>query len=292
MRVSVIIPTWNRVDRLVRAIESVRSQTVPAHEIIIIDDGSDDATRLTVTRRFPDIRYHYQDNKGVSSARNAGLRMADGDWVALLDSDDQWQPRKLERQLQALRTRPDYRICHSDEIWIRRGRRVNPMKKHAKRGGWIFRYCLPRCIISPSSVLMSRELITTVGGFDESLPACEDYDLWLRVCSICPVLYLDEALIIKHGGHDDQLSLRYWGMDRFRVQALARILDSGGLSAADHQAALQTLLEKVRIIRQGAVKRNNLALAGDYREKQEYYETLLATRYPDTPLLRARESAG
>jgi len=292
MRVSVIIPTWNRVDRLVRAIESVRSQTVPAHEIIIIDDGSDDATRLTVIRRFPDIRYHYQDNKGVSSARNAGLQMAGGDWVALLDSDDQWQPRKLERQLQALQTRPDYRICHSDEIWIRRGRRVNPMKKHAKRGGWIFRYCLPRCIISPSSVLISRELITTLGGFDESLPACEDYDLWLRVCSIYPVLYLDEALIIKHGGHDDQLSLRYWGMDRFRVQALARILDSGGLSAADHQAALQTLLEKVRIIRQGAVKRNNLALAGDYREKQEYYETLLATRYPDTPLLRARESAG
>jgi glycosyltransferase involved in cell wall biosynthesis len=292
MRVSVIIPTWNRAGRLVRAIASVRTQTIPAHEIIIVDDGSKDDTRRVVRNRFPEVRYHYQRHTGVSGARNAGLRMASGDWIALLDSDDEWQPRKLERQLQALQKQPNYRICHSDEIWIRRGRRVNPMKKHAKRGGWIFRYCLPRCVISPSSVIMCRELINRVGPFDESLPACEDYDLWLRVCSIYPALYLDEPLITKHGGHQDQLSLQYWGMDRFRVHALAKILDAGVLSGADRHAALQTILGKIRIIRQGAEKRNNRQLATEYRDKEKYYLTRLAACDAHSPLALTGTFAG
>ena len=275
MRVSVIIPTWNRAERLVQAIDSVCSQTRAAHEIIVVDDGSTDNTREIVASGFSTIRYHYQENRGVSGARNTGLRMAAGDWIALLDSDDQWQPTKLQRQLEALRARPGYRICHTDEVWIRHGRRVNPMKKHAKQGGHIFRHCLPRCVISPSSVLIHREVFARIGAFDESLPACEDYDFWLRLCSIYPVLYLDEPLITKFGGHADQLSQRHWGMDRFRVQALEKIVRSGTLSAADHGATLGMLLEKTAIIQQGAVKRGNHALAHEYRNKRTYYESML-----------------
>ncbi|MGD8312533.1 MAG: glycosyltransferase, partial [Gammaproteobacteria bacterium] len=180
MQISVVIPTWNRASRLAQALESVAGQCLAPHEIIVVDDGSTDDTRALVTGRFGDVHYIYQANGGVSRARNTGIRAATGDWVALLDSDDRWQPAKLERQAAALRQAPASGICHTDEVWIRHGRRVNPMKKHAKRGGDIYRHCLPRCVISPSAVVLHREVLETTGLFDESLPACEDYDLWLR----------------------------------------------------------------------------------------------------------------
>ena len=267
MNISVIIPTWNRAERLGNALQSVFSQSRPPAEVIVVDDGSTDNTREIVHRQFPDARYLFQQNKGVSSARNTGIAAANSDWIALLDSDDHWQPDKLEQHCEQLRAWPDYKICHSDEIWIRNGRRVNPMKKHAKQGGHIFRQCLPLCVISPSAVLIHRDLFNEVGLFDERLPACEDYDLWLRICALHPVLYIDKPLITKTGGHADQLSRRHWGMDRFRIHALENILASNTLDTEIHAAALSTLLEKLAIVINGAIKHGNHALADDYRQK-------------------------
>lgn len=267
MNISVIIPTWNRAERLVNALQSVFSQSLPPAEVIVVDDGSTDNTREIIHRQFPDARYLFQQNKGVSGARNTGIKAASGDWIALLDSDDHWQPDKLEQHCEQLRTWPDYKICHSDEIWIRNGRRVNAMKKHAKQGGHIFRQCLPLCVISPSAVLIHRDLFNEVGLFDERLPACEDYDLWLRICALHPVLYIDKPLITKTGGHADQLSRRHWGMDRFRIHALENILASNTLDTANHAAALSTLLEKLTIVINGAIKHGNHELANDYRQK-------------------------
>ena len=274
MKISVIIPSWNRADRLAAALASVRAQTLAPHEVIVVDDGSTDNTRALLASEFPEVRYIYQQNHGVSHARNTGIRAASGNWIALLDSDDRWKPDKLQRQQQALHANPAYKLCHSDEIWIRNGKRVNPMKKHAKHGGRIFRYCLPLCVISPSAALIQRALLTEVGLFDESLPACEDYDLWLRICARYPVLYVDQPLLIKTGGHADQLSRRYWGMDRFRIQALENILAAGVLDKQDHAAALQTLQEKLAIMIQGAEKRNNHTLAGQYRNSLNKYPGL------------------
>lgn len=271
MKVSVIIPTWNRAHCLASAIDSVCRQTHPASEILVIDDGSTDDTGQLVTARFPDIHYHYQANHGVSHARNTGIRLASSDWIALLDSDDRWHPDKLERQAHALQKNPHHRICHTDEIWIRNGRRVNPMRKHAKHGGHVFRHNLPRCAISPSTVVIRKDLLQAIGNFDEQLPACEDYDLWLRLCARHPVLHLDEALVTRYGGHADQLSRRYWGMDRFRVYALEKIIRSGDLSAGDHAAAVEMLLEKTDIVLQGAVKHDNAGLAREYRDIQARY---------------------
>ena len=271
MNISVIIPTWNRADRLANALQSVFAQSRPPAEVIVVDDGSTDDTRRLVHSQFRDARYIYQQNKGVSSARNTGIQAASGDWIALLDSDDRWQPDKLEQQCEHLRARPDYKICHSDEIWIRNGRRVNPMKKHAKQGGHIFRHCLPLCAISPSAVLIHRDLFKEIGLFDERLPACEDYDLWLRICALHPVLYIDKPLITKTGGHADQLSRRYWGMDRFRIHSLEKLLASNTLDAANHTAALATLLDKLAIVIKGAVKHGNHELANSSREKQQHY---------------------
>ena len=151
-RVSVIIPTFDRISVLPRALDSVLAQTRPAGEVIVVDDGSTDGTAELLERDYPGVTTIRQSNRGVSAARNAGLAAASGDWIAFLDSDDEWRPQKLERQLDALAASvpvradsdlPGTLVCHSDEIWIRNGRRVNPMKKHTKTGGWIFEHNLP-----------------------------------------------------------------------------------------------------------------------------------------------------
>ncbi len=255
--ISVIIPVFNRKDLISRALFSVLKQTFPVHEVIVIDDGSSDATGEVVQQQFPGVKWIEQNHQGVSAARNLGIQRAAGDWIALLDSDDAWVPNKLACQIEALKKAPDHPLCHTNEIWIRHGVRVNPMKKHEKKGGWIFRHCLPRCAISPSASLIKKTLFEEVGYFDETLPVCEDYDLWLRICARYPVLYLDEALTIKYGGHEDQLSRQYWGMDRFRVQALDQILMSGLVQGADQVAACQMLHRKCQLLLKGAIKHQN-----------------------------------
>ena len=255
MEISVVIPAWNRRDRLGRALDSVLAQTLPPREVIVVDDGSSDGTAGFVRRRYPGVRLLVQENHGVSHARNRGIEAARGDWIALLDSDDTWLPEKLARQRERLAAPGAPPVCHADEIWIRHGRRVNPKRRHAKPEGWIFRRCLPLCCVSPSTVLIRRDLFREVGLFDEELPACEDYDLWLRIFCRYPVALAAGPLAIRHGGHPDQLSRRYWGMDRFRIRALCGLLDGAALAPADRAAARAELGRKLDIFQQGARKR-------------------------------------
>ena len=275
MDISVIIPTHNRAHVLDRALDSVLRQSLAPAEVIVVDDGSTDGTEKLMRKRFSSCHYLQQENLGVSSARNQGIKVATGDWLAFLDSDDEWLPSKLAAQKEALNDK-GLRLCHTEEIWIRNGRRVNPMKKHAKAGGWIFRQCLPRCAISPSSVLIHRSLFNDVGLFDESLPACEDYDLWLRICAFNPVLFIETPQITKYGGHTDQLSSRHWGMDRFRIYALEKIIASPQLKPDDRQAAIEILVGKAGIIALGAEKREKWEQVSEYREKQRHYRQLAA----------------
>lgn len=266
--VAVIIPTYNRVATLARALESVYTQSRQADEVCVVDDGSIDGTEALVKDRYPNVVYIKQENSGVSSARNSGVEATTSNYLAFLDSDDEWLPKKLETQLSALQAQPTFRLVHSDEIWIRNGKRVNPMDKHRKRGGELFSDCLSLCVISPSAVVLERALYVELGGFDESLPACEDYDLWLRICSREQVLYIDTPLLRKYGGHEDQLSRQHWGMDRFRVQSLIKLLNSGVLTDEQERLAGVTLLQKAKILRNGAAKRGKT-------ESAEYYEQLL-----------------
>lgn len=275
MEISVIIPTHNRSSTLPRALDSVLAQTLQPHEIIVVDDGSEDTTSRLLAHDYPGCRYLHQTNRGVSSARNLGIANATGKWIALLDSDDAWLPAKLALQSKALEENPGLRICHTEEIWIRNGIRVNPMRKHAKQGGRIFQHCLPLCVISPSSVLLHQSLFAEYGGFDINLPACEDYDLWLRLCAHEEVLFIEQPLTVKYGGHEDQLSRRHWGMDRFRVQALEKILQSTRLSEADRRAALAVLVKKAGILAQGAEKRSQHCRAAHYRRLQSDYRAQL-----------------
>jgi glycosyltransferase involved in cell wall biosynthesis len=254
-KVTVIIPTYNRKVCVQEAIESVLAQTYEEFELIVVDDGSTDGTGEVLKRYEKRLLYLYQANQGVSAARNNGLVLAQGEFIAFLDSDDLWLPKKLAIQIAFMDQHPHAQICYTDELWIRRGVRVNPKKRHAKHSGEIYPHCLPLCIISPSSVLMRRGLFEQVGGFDPGLPVCEDYDLWLRVAARFPVYFIPQRLIVKRGGHPDQLSRRAWGNDRYRVMALTKILELGVLTPELHRLTIQELHRKVRVLINGYLKR-------------------------------------
>lgn len=275
MRISVVIPTYNRKTPLERALNSVFSQTLEPLEVIVVDDGSSDGSADLVRRTFPQATYIYQENAGVSAARNTAIRLANGEWLAFLDSDDEWLPGKLEAQSQAIQEQAECRLCHTEEIWIRNGTRVNAMKKHSKRGGHIYQHCLPLCAISPSSAMIRADLFKDIGLFDETLPACEDYDLWLRICAREAVCFVESPQIKKYGGHEDQLSRQHWGMDRFRIQALENILHLPELSPDDQIATLKILAKKARIMAQGAEKRGHSDRASHYRQIQSHSELRL-----------------
>jgi pentatricopeptide repeat protein len=210
-----------------------------------------------------------QENSGVSRARNLGIRIARGRYLSFLDSDDLWLREKLETQVRFLDTNPHYAICYTDELWVRRGRLVNPKKVHAKYSGWIFDRCLPLCIISPSSAVMRREVLDAVGDFDEDLPVCEDYDLWLRIASRFPVFFIDKKLIVKRGGHADQLSNRSWGNDRYRVAALEKQLSQNHLKPHERTAALEMLRKKCLILANGCFKRGRIERGMKYMALME-----------------------
>ena len=265
--ISVIIPTYNRAHLLPRALDSILRQSCLPNEIIVVDDGSTDDTSVLMTSVYPEIVFIQQSNTGVSCTRNVGIKRASGDWIAFLDSDDEWCPEKLEVQMNTLYKNPELKICHTNEIWIRNGTRVNPKKKHKKFGGWIFQKCLPLCCISPSSVIIHKSIFDEAGLFDDSLLVCEDYDLWLRITARNPVLYIEKPLLRKYGGHNDQLSRKYWGMDRFRIKSLEKIIYSKELSESDENAAKKMLTEKIHIFIQGAQKRGNKKEVRKFKEQ-------------------------
>ena len=266
MNISVIIPTFNRKETLKRAIQSVVMQSYTPYEIIVIDDGSDDGTKEWLKDNYPDVKYIYQMNSGVSSARNKGIKFARGDWIALLDSDDEWLPSKLKDQAYEIELNPAAKFLHTNEIWIRNGVRVNQMKKHKKYGGYIFEKCLDICRISPSSVLIKKDIFDEIGMFDETLKVCEDYDLWLRFASKYPVHFLDQPLIKKYGGHSDQLSKVDDGIESYRIRSLKKILNSGILNKKQKAITKDVLVKKMYIYAKGLEKRNKIRELNDTKK--------------------------
>ena len=282
--VSVIIPTYNREKFISECVQSVLAQTLPARGIIIVDDGSTDATYNilrdlgfnSLSTKKTVLRYFFQQNRGVSSARNLGIKEARSDYIALLDSDDLWLKSKLDRQVSAFRNdTQSSRLCHTDEIWIRNGVRVNQHKKHKKHGGNVFQSCLKLCCISPSSAMMHRSVFEDFGFFDEDLPACEDYDFWLRYSAKEDVNFIDETLIIKKGGHSDQLSGAHWGMDRFRIYSIEKILKEPDLTLVQKTEAIHEVILKLEILINGSQKRQKFAYAENMLQKKQHWEAIL-----------------
>ena len=278
--VSIVIPTHNRWPMVGEAVESVLAQTASRYELIVVDDGSTDETPRRLRDYGARITVLAQSRRGVAAARNLGVRHASGSYLAFLDSDDLWHPRKLQRQLGFMEGNPAVEICQTDEIWIRTGVRVNPRNKHRKPSGDIFRASLDLCLVSPSAVMMRRELFERAGGFDESLPVCEDYDLWLRIARDTEIPLVPEALVTRRGGHADQLSRSTWGFDRFRVTAIANLIEAG-LDPEKAGWALEAMTKKVTILAKGARKRGNEAMARAYEERLRQMSRLVGLHAPD-----------
>ena len=272
-KISVVIPTLNRINTLQRALDSVINQTYKPAEIIVVDNGSSDGTLKFLREQYPKITILTENKIGVSSARNKGIKKSINQWIALLDSDDAWHPRKLEIQTSMLDSAlKEYNLIHTDEVWFRNNKHINQMKKHKKQGGYIFERCLSLCCISPSSVLFKKNILDKVGLFDESLPVCEDYDMWLKICSSEEVLFVQDKLTYKYGGHKDQLSKSYWGMDRFRIKSIENIIKNFDLTYKQKKQAKKELIKKLKIIINGAFKRNNLSIVNEFSTKLEYWD--------------------
>ncbi len=256
MNFSVIIPVYNRPKLIQRAIKSVIEQSKSAQEIIVINDGSTDKTKSVLMEYQNHTIIIDQPNLGVSAARNAGIRIAKNEWLAFLDSDDEWHKDKLSRAETFHEKNPRYKIFQSDEVWIRNGRRVNPKNKHQKYGGWIYEQSLPLCIVSPSAVLIHKNVFLNVGLFDEKFIVCEDYDLWLRISRKYPIGLDNFEGLIKYGGHSDQLSRKYWGMDHFRIMAMEKQLYDPSLPDDLRTSTVKAITLKLNILIKGYKKRN------------------------------------
>jgi glycosyltransferase involved in cell wall biosynthesis len=274
--VSVIIPVYNRYTFLEQAVSSVLEQSYRDFELIIIDDGSDVAVSETAIAgcdpRVSIIRL--DQNCGVAAARNAGVRVSNGHWIAFLDSDDLWHRHKLQKQLRWLDLNSEMTIMQTREIWIRNGVRVNPPRSHEKIQGDLFKQSLDRCMITPSSVILSRSLFDSSGGFNESLRACEDYDLWLRICCKHNAGLLDEYLLTRYGGHDDQLSGTVEHLDKYRVRSILQLLESAELNPVQYNQAVAVLVKKARILANGYYKRGNSELYKRYQSIVARYGTV------------------
>lgn len=270
--ISVIIPTHNRAWTLNEAIGSVLSQDFDDFELIVVDDGSTDST-FELLKSYPNVFVIRQEHRGVSAARNAGIKQASGRFVAFLDSDDLWLPQKLSTQKAFFQTHPDALICQTEEIWIRNEVRVNRKNRHRKPSGTIFERSVELCLVSPSAVMAHRSLFDDIGLFDEAMPACEDYDLWLRIACRFPIHLVDIPLVIKRGGHKDQLS-RLPGLDRYRIYALRKLLErppDQGLAPKQWVAAVDALTKKCAIYAAGCLKRGRVDEASEYlRLKAKY----------------------
>jgi glycosyltransferase involved in cell wall biosynthesis len=288
MSISVIIPTYNRATFLERAIDSVFRQTRAPDELIIVDDGSVDETRLRVARLearapFP-IRYLYQENRGAAAARNRGIREASCGLICFLDSDDRFEPEKLSLQSAALQE-SSCLVSHTRETWYRRGRLLNQKKKHQPRGGVIFADCLKMCVVGMSTVMARKELFDLCGLFDERLPCCEDYDFWLRVSVREEFLLVPHPLTVKEGGRKDQLSVIHrQGMDRYRIMSIISLLDGNTLSEVQRRLAVSELRRKCMIYGNGCRKHGRA-------DEGEFYLRLAARyagRIDDGPIHQSR----
>lgn len=257
--ISVIIPTYNRGSLLRRALGSVVAQTLACDEIIVIDDGSSDSTAHELEgfgQNCPvPLRYFYQTNRGPAAARNTGIHEARYSYLAFLDSDDHWHPKKIARQYSAMEAHPDVLISHTQERWLRRGQHLNQKKIHRPGQGDIFRQCLRLCAVGMSTVMVKKEFFDEIGTFTVTLRCCEDYDLWLRGSQRYPFLLIEQALTIKEGGRPDQVSVQFRvGMDRLRIASIIDLLLARCLLPQQGIWALEELVRKCHVYGSGCVK--------------------------------------
>jgi len=274
---SIIIPSYNRANFLKIAVRSVLNQDFTDYELIVVDDGSYDNTKKVIDsisdKRFKSL---YQSHKGVSAARNNGLGLAKGKFICFLDSDDRFCKNKLSITFSYIKKYPKYKIFHTEEIWYKKGNLLPQKIHHKKPSGSAFENAAKLCCIGMSTAVVKKEIFKEIGNFDEKLPACEDYDFWLRVTSKFDIFLIPHQLTLKEGGHPDQQSKKYPAMDIFRIYALQKTLESKKLAKNYRKVALNELKHKCSIYLKGAKKRNKISEINKYQELIKKFEKINA----------------
>ncbi len=221
--VSVIIPVYNRTFSIRDAVESVLIQSIKPSEIIVIDDGSSFDTVSYLKNYMHHIRLiKLNKNKGVSFARNTGIKAACGEYIAFLDSDDLFLPKKLECQINYM-AENNLLISHTDEFWYRKDSWVNQGKSSKRYGGYIFDKILDKCRISPSSLIVHKSVFDEAGYFNEDLKVCEDYEISLRFALKYKIGYLEKKLIIKRAVEENSLSAGICHIEYIRYEILEKL---------------------------------------------------------------------
>ena len=232
-KVSIVIPTYNRPKKLIRAVESVIEQTYTDWELIVVDDSSDVDAEETI----PDddrIRYiQHECNKGAPAARNTGIDASNGEFIALLDDDDAWKSEKIERQLKKLQElSKGYGMLYSGRDIIRDGDFVETYIP--TESGYVFNNLLERNHIPSETPLIRRGCFSDVGGFDTAFQSFQDLDMWLRIADAYKIGVVSESLAIAYHGHDDQISN---DADR-KYAGLSRLLNKYGDEFKNHPQIL------------------------------------------------------
>lgn len=243
--VSVVVPCFNAERWITATLASVQAQQWPALETIVIDDGSTDGTAKRVQREFPQARLVRQDNAGVAAARNHGVALAQGEWIAFIDADDWWLPDKLRLQLEALRDAqpPSGLCCSAWSVWTSNAPEPEPdlLEKLAAQAddrarwagpsGWIYPQLLLDSQVWTSTVLVKRDLFMQAGGFDPSLRIGEDLDLWLRLSRLTPVVRVARPLAL-YRIHPDSIT-RAAPPRNYQAEVIQRALKRWGYDSPD-----------------------------------------------------------
>ena len=265
MNISVIIPTYNRAAFLTDTVTSILKQTILPKEIIIIDDGSVDNTKDIVEKLIDQnpylIKYISQQNQGVSSARNTGIKNSSHEWICFLDSDDIWEQEKLEHQINFHKINQHILFSHTNELWLFNNKEVKKKKHHKKPKGWCFSQNINNTLIGTSTVMIHRSILNKIGYFDENLKACEDYDLWLRILQKYQLGYIEQKLTKKIAGHKGQLSFETPMMDTFRIYALLKHKEGKYKKIIKDE-----IIKKSTIMIQGARKHQNKTIERHYTD--------------------------
>jgi glycosyltransferase involved in cell wall biosynthesis len=233
-RVSAVIPTYNYARYVADAVESALAQCLPGLEVVVVDDGSTDAT-ADVLRRFGGrIRYVRQENRGLSAARNTGIRVARGRYLAFLDSDDLWLPGKLSEQAAWLDAEPEVGLVYGEALIVDERSTEEPtLHSHwaPHPSGWVWPALVRQNVVPSPTPMVRREVFERVGPFDETLTACEDWDMWIRVSRVCPFAYVDRV-VAKYRRHHANMSLDYERMMANGLRVLEKAFASPRRSPA------------------------------------------------------------
>lgn len=298
-QVSVIVPTFNKKEQVREALQSVLDQKFQDIEILIADDGSTDGTPLALFKELgaqPEaidvlakmgnnsirpfthafqcggitVQYHYGINRGLSTARNRGIKSARGEYIAFLEPDDFWAPHHLSELISHLKRNREVKVCRVSERLIREGKSRAPKHPANRTTGWLFEASLDSSLMSISTVICHRSCFSICGCFDENMPACEEYDLWIRISSHFPIGFLDCNSVTRRTPRPAD-SIRAWNWDRFRVYALEKAFQSGHITPEQRYLVAQSIVLKCERLVEGFKRQKSDERSNFYERKRKRF---------------------